>query len=79
MEVKWSEEWADRPIFRDIEGKSATPRVSETKVLQYEKQRHGFVRLGRSVGFEKNVEFYDLRRASGKKITGMRFPIPVER
>ncbi|KAI9785532.1 MAG: hypothetical protein M1839_009273 [Geoglossum umbratile] len=43
--------------------------MSETKPLQYPKHRHHFIRLGRVCGFEKVLQFYDRRRASGKKIT----------
>ncbi|KAH0559988.1 hypothetical protein GP486_003490 [Trichoglossum hirsutum] len=69
IHLKWKTEWAERSIFRDVEATSSGVRISETKHLQYSKHRHHFIRLGRACGFEKVLQFYDLRRASGKKIT----------
>jgi hypothetical protein len=69
IRLKWDDTWARRPIFRDVE---KTPEkevhISETKPLQYSKYRHYFVRLGRSCRYRKRLVFYDLRRASRKKL-----------
>jgi hypothetical protein len=68
IRLKWNSEWAQRPIFRDVENTPAGVRISKTKALQYPKHRHHFIRLGRTCGFRKRLEFYDLRRASGKRL-----------
>ena len=69
IRLQWKESWAQIPIFRDVENTPNGIRVSPTKPLQYMKHRHHFIRLGRTCGFEKTLEFYDLRRASGKELT----------
>ncbi|KAI9763366.1 MAG: hypothetical protein M1840_000558 [Geoglossum simile] len=69
MHLKWKTKWGERPIFRDTESTSIGVRISKSRPLQYQKHRHHFIRLGRACGFEKVLQFYDLRRASGKKIT----------
>jgi hypothetical protein len=69
IRLRWKDSWAETPIFRDIENTANGVRVSRTKSLQYPKHRHYFIRLGRTCGFEKILEFYDLRRASGKELT----------
>jgi hypothetical protein len=70
IRLKWDNDWAKRPIFRDIENTPNGVRISKTKALQYPKHRHHFIRLGRTCGFRKKLEFYDLRRASGKRLNG---------
>jgi hypothetical protein len=70
MHLKWKTKWAEHPIFHNVKVTSTGVWLSETRSLQYPKHRHHFVRLGRACGFEKVLQFYDLRRASGKKITG---------
>jgi hypothetical protein len=70
LRLRWKKPWEERPIFRDVEDTASGVRISETKPLQYPKHRHHFVRLGRTCGFEKALEFYDLRRASGKNLNG---------
>ncbi|KAI9759771.1 MAG: hypothetical protein M1840_003088 [Geoglossum simile] len=69
MHLRWKTKWAEYPIFRDTETTSTSVRVFESKPLQYQKHRHYFIRIGRACGFEKVLQFYDLRQASGKKIT----------
>ncbi|KAJ2983487.1 hypothetical protein NQ176_g645 [Zarea fungicola] len=44
------------------------PSISDTKALSYSKERKHLIRLGCSTGFEKQLQWYDLRRGSGKKI-----------
>lgn len=68
--LQWDEQWAQAPVFRDIEHTKNGIRVSQTKALNYSKHRHHLIRLGRTTGFEKKLEFYDLRRASGKRLKG---------
>jgi hypothetical protein len=70
IEIKWKAEWRERPIFRDIEPTSDGVRISDTKHLDMQKHRANTKVLGREAGFRKIPEYYDLRRASGKLITG---------
>jgi hypothetical protein len=125
IRLKWDTEWAERPIFRDVEktpgdkscisktqpipqdakdrandpslmdterktraskdGMKRTPHrpqvvkkrspggkvcISKTKSLRYQKHRHFFVRLGRTCGYRKRLQWYDWRRASGRKLNG---------
>jgi hypothetical protein len=70
IRLQWDDEWAERPVFRDVEHTASGIRISKTKALQYTKHRHHLVRLGRTCGYEKRLEFYDLRRASGKRLNG---------
>jgi hypothetical protein len=69
IRLRWKDSWAETPIFRDVEHSANGIRVSLTKSLEYGKHRSHWVRLGRTCGFEKKLEFYDLRRASGKELT----------
>ena len=68
IRLQWDEEWAERPVFRDVEHTLNGIRISMTKALNYMKHQHYLIRLGRTCGFEKRLEFYDLRRASGKRL-----------
>lgn len=78
IRLHWDDEWSQRPVFRDVEHTANGTRVSKTKVLDYSKHRHHLIRLGRTCGFEKRLEFYDVRRASGKRLNGkfLAFPSP---
>jgi hypothetical protein len=69
IRLHWKDSWAKTPIFRDVERTASGVRVSQTKSLQYGKHRNHWIRLGRTCGFKKKLEFYDLRRASGKELT----------
>ncbi|KAK8092701.1 uncharacterized protein PG998_014742 [Apiospora kogelbergensis] len=42
--------------------------ISLTKALKYKKVRDHLVRLGIALGYAKRLEFYDIRRGSGKKL-----------
>jgi hypothetical protein len=79
IRLQWDDEWAERPVFRDVERTANGVRVSKIKAQHYTKHRHHLVRLGRTCGFEKRLEFYDLRRASGKRLNGkfLATPIPL--
>ncbi|KAG9228272.1 hypothetical protein BJ875DRAFT_547861 [Amylocarpus encephaloides] len=66
--VKRSSGKRKRPVFRDVEHTTNGIRMSQTKALDYSKHRHHLIRLGRTSGFEKKLKFYDLRRASGKRL-----------
>ncbi|KFZ13522.1 hypothetical protein V501_03678 [Pseudogymnoascus sp. VKM F-4519 (FW-2642)] len=68
IRLYWDDKWAERPVFRDVEHTAKGVRMSKTQSLQYSKHRHHFIRVGRTCGFEKRLEFYDLRRASGKRL-----------
>lgn len=54
----------DRPIFRDM-----GLRSDERKPYEYGQARSALARLGRSCGYEQQLMFYDLRRASGRLLT----------
>jgi hypothetical protein len=69
--LEWDDEWAEQPIFRDVEATANGVRISKTKSFQYAKYRYYFVRLGRVMGYEKALELYGLRRGSGKELNGM--------
>ena len=62
----WKDEWKDRYIFRDIIGLEVAMNIG----LKYTKARMGLIRLGREIGIAKRLEWYDLRRGSGKKLNG---------
>ncbi|KAH6883990.1 hypothetical protein B0T10DRAFT_580175 [Thelonectria olida] len=64
LKIPWKEEWRGRPIFRDVDGL----KVSLEKALKYCKTRGDLIRLGRALGYAKRLEFYDIRRGSGKKL-----------
>ncbi|KAH6637325.1 hypothetical protein F5144DRAFT_456390, partial [Chaetomium tenue] len=66
--LPWKPEWRDRPIFRALQGRGNNVSVALDKALQYKKARDCLIRLGRAVGFEKQLEWYDFRRGSGKKL-----------
>ncbi|KFY79510.1 hypothetical protein V499_01506 [Pseudogymnoascus sp. VKM F-103] len=66
--LEWDDEWAERPVFRDVEVTANGVRISKTKSFQYAKYRYYFVRLGRVMGYEKALELYGLRRGSGKEL-----------
>ena len=68
IRLKWDTEWAKRPVFRDVAPNGAG--ISLTRAISYQKHRHYFIRLGRTCGYRKKLQFYDLRRGSGKKLNG---------
>ncbi|ODA78130.1 hypothetical protein RJ55_06734 [Drechmeria coniospora] len=68
IRILWKEEWLKRPVFRDVEDTENGSQISLNKPLGYAKERRHLVRLGRSIGIEKQLEWYDLRRGSGKKL-----------
>lgn len=76
LRLLWKEEWRKRPIFRDTVATAYGSSISETKALSYDRERKHLIRLGRSTGFEKQLQWYDLRRGSGKRINGMWAPAP---
>lgn len=69
LRLVWKEEWQNRPVFRDVVSAYGT-RVSLEKALPYAKTRGHLIRLGRALGYAKKLEFYDIRRGSGKKLNG---------
>ncbi|KAK3935512.1 hypothetical protein QBC46DRAFT_367527 [Diplogelasinospora grovesii] len=68
LRLLWKEEWRKRPVFRDVEHSEEGIRIALDKALQYQKERGHLIRLGRSIGLAKALEWYDLRRGSGKKL-----------
>ncbi|KAK3934553.1 hypothetical protein QBC46DRAFT_368131 [Diplogelasinospora grovesii] len=55
-------------MFRDVEPSVNGVHVALDRALQYSKERGHLIRLGRSIGLAKALEWYDLRRGSGKKL-----------
>jgi hypothetical protein len=74
IRLKWDKEWAKRPVFRDVYNTPKGIRISMSKPLSYQKHRHYFIRLGRTCGYRKKLQFYDLRRGSGKMLNGRPHP-----
>jgi len=74
LRLQWKEEWK-RPVFRDVEDSEDGIRIALNKALKYQKERGYLIRLGRSIGLAKVLEWYDLRRGSGKKLNGKLFPV----
>jgi hypothetical protein len=70
LELRWKKKWLDRPILRDTEHTPDGVRLSDVKALPYQKRRKHLRGAGRGCGDVRLPEFYDLRRASGKLITG---------
>src|SRR3954465_2539276 len=64
----------NRPVFRDVKPSANGVRVARDKPLPYSKERGHLIRLGRSIGLAKALEWYDLRRGSGKKLNGRTSP-----
>lgn len=61
LPLDWKPEWNDRPIFRQMDGDPYSP-------YQYTQAQSALKRLGYSCGYLNPLAFYDLRRASGKKL-----------
>lgn len=68
MIVPWKEEWHDRPVLRDVQGRGKNVSIALDRALSCGKARKFLIRLGRALGYEKMLEWYDLRRGSGKKL-----------
>ncbi|KAH7305347.1 hypothetical protein B0I35DRAFT_362314, partial [Stachybotrys elegans] len=64
VRILWKAKWEDRAIFRSMEGLE----VLASKALKYGRTRGDLVRLGRALGYAKILQFYDIRRGSGKKL-----------
>lgn len=78
--LPWKPKWRDRPVFRDIQGRGDNVVVALGEAFKYAKARKCLIRLGRALGFEKQLEWYDLRRGSGKKLNSMLpYHYPVSR
>lgn len=69
--LPWKPEWRERPIFRDVQGRGKCIIVAPERAFSYAKARKYLIRLGRALGYEKMLEWYDLRRGSGKKLNSM--------
>jgi hypothetical protein len=70
LRVRWKDEWRRRPVFRDVEDGGQGLRIALDRPLRYQRERRHLLRLGRSIGLAKALEWYDLRRGSGKKLNG---------
>ena len=74
--MRWKEEWRGRPVFRDVNPSASGVRVALDKALPYSKERRHLIRLDQSIGLAKSLEWYDLRRGSGKKLNGKTYLAP---
>ncbi len=70
LRILWKDEWRKRPVFRDVDDSKQGLQVALDKALPYPKEQRHLLRLGRSIGLAKALEWYDLRRGSGKKLNG---------
>jgi hypothetical protein len=69
IRLRWKDSWAETPVFHDVEKTGNGIHVSQRKSIEYHKHKQFFIHLGRTCGFEKRLEFYDLQRALGKELT----------
>ncbi|KAJ4465230.1 hypothetical protein J3R30DRAFT_3235372, partial [Lentinula aciculospora] len=74
LRLRWKQEWQNRPVFRNVEPSPDGIQVACNKALPYSKERGHLIRLGRSIGLTKALEWYDLRRGSGKKLNEALMP-----
>ncbi|KAJ2984138.1 hypothetical protein NUW58_g6135 [Xylaria curta] len=58
----WKEDWKEQYVFRKMDSPSSVAPY------QYGQAYHAFTRLGRSCGYAYVLNFYDIRRASGKRL-----------
>lgn len=68
LRIKWKKQLLDLPFLCDVRNTSEGVRILTEQAFPYAKYRDIFVRLGRVAGFEKSLELYQLRRASGRNI-----------
>ena len=75
LRIKWKKELLNQPFLCDVRNTSEGVRILKDKAFPYAKYRDIFVRLGRVAGFEKSLELYQLRRASGRNINSALDPV----
>ena len=68
LRIKWKKQLLNLPFLCDIRNTCEGVRILTEQAFPYAKYRDIFVRLGRVAGFEKSLELYQLRRASGRNI-----------
>lgn len=69
--LPWKYEWQERHVFRDAQQVDGDVIIALDKAFPYGKARKSLISLGRALGYEKQLEWYDLRRGSGKKLNSM--------
>ncbi|OAA47109.1 hypothetical protein NOR_02745 [Metarhizium rileyi] len=57
LRLHWHGEWLKRPVFRDVEESEQGLRVALDNVLVYSKEGRHLIRLGRSIGLAKALEW----------------------
>lgn len=72
LRIKWKETKLAHPFFCDVKATTHGIDILHGQAFPYAKYRDTFVRLGRVAGFEKSLELYQLRRASGSNINSTR-------
>jgi hypothetical protein len=77
LRIKWKDEVLDTPFFCNVQNTTGGARILKDKAFPYGKYRDIFARLGRVAGFEKGLELYQLRRASGRNINSEFIPLPL--
>ena len=68
LRIKWKKQLLNQPFLCDVRNTSEGIQILTEQAFPYAKYRDIFVRLGRVAGFEKSLELYQLRRASGRNI-----------
>jgi hypothetical protein len=68
LRIKWRKGLLNQPFLCDTRNTSEGVCIQKEKAFPYAKYRDIFLRLGRVAGFEKSLELYQLRRASGRNI-----------
>ncbi len=74
MRILWDKDCRDKPIFRDVLGRGRQAMLAIDQAFSHAKARRYLVGLGRALGYKKRLEWYDLRRTSGKKLHGKSAP-----
>ncbi len=69
LKVDFKKDRMNQPIFQDVKRTEWGMReASEPKALPYHKAQDHIVWLGLLMGFKQMMEFYHVRRASGRKL-----------
>jgi hypothetical protein len=68
LRIKWKKGLLNQPFLCDARNTSEGVCIQKEKAFPYAKYRDIFLCLWRVAGFEKSLELYQLRRASGRNI-----------
>jgi hypothetical protein len=70
IQLRWKEEMAKVPIFRQATRTVDGLRTSSTRALRYSTFNYYLERLGRVTGFEDKLAGYCVRRGTGNAVDG---------